>query len=136
MSPRDLARLHARAMAMPPPFSETAFHDLLAHPGALLLTRPNAFALGRVVLDEAELLTIATHPEHRGRGLGRACLDAFHDAARARGAARAFLEVAENNAAARALYAAAGYDHLGTRRGYYREPDGGAVDALVLGRDL
>jgi len=55
---------------------------------------------------------------------------------RARGATRVFLEVAETNAAARALYAAMGYERLGLRRGYYRDPAAGSVDALVLGRDL
>jgi ribosomal-protein-alanine N-acetyltransferase len=43
-----------------------------------------------------------------------------------------FLEVAEANAAARALYAAAGFAEVGRRRRYYA--DGG--DALVLRRGL
>ncbi|SEM74744.1 GNAT family N-acetyltransferase [Palleronia pelagia] len=136
MTPEDLARLHARAITVPPPFPAEGFRDLLAQPGAVLVTRDHAFALGRVVLDEAELLTIATDPDHRRKGLGRACLDAFHDDVRAYGATRVFLEVAETNAAARALYDAMGYEQLGLRRGYYRDPAAGSVDALVLGRDL
>jgi ribosomal-protein-alanine N-acetyltransferase len=43
-----------------------------------------------------------------------------------------FLEVAADNTAARALYAAAGYQQVGQRRGYYA----GGIDALVLARPL
>jgi ribosomal-protein-alanine N-acetyltransferase len=43
-----------------------------------------------------------------------------------------FLEVAAANAPARALYAAAGYQRVGERRGYYA----GGIDALVLARPL
>jgi ribosomal-protein-alanine N-acetyltransferase len=52
------------------------------------------------------------------------------------GAERMFLEVAEDNAAARALYARAGFAEAGRRRGYYARPDGPAADALVLALDL
>jgi ribosomal-protein-alanine N-acetyltransferase len=43
-----------------------------------------------------------------------------------------FLEVSERNAAARALYAAAGFAEVGRRRRYYAD----GADALVLRRDL
>ena len=47
----------------------------------------------------------------------------------------AFLEVAEDNAAARALYRAAGWNETGRRRGYYPRP-GGALDAITLAKPL
>jgi ribosomal-protein-alanine N-acetyltransferase len=43
-----------------------------------------------------------------------------------------FLEVAEDNAAALALYTAAGFATTGRRRAYYRRPGGLLVDALML----
>ncbi len=46
------------------------------------------------------------------------------------------LEVAEDNHAAQALYAATGFDRVGRRPGYDRQPGGAAVAALVLRRDL
>ena len=49
---------------------------------------------------------------------------------------RLFLEVAEDNAAARALYATAGFAEAGRRRGYYAAADGGRRDALLLALDL
>ena len=108
----------------------------LVRDGAVTLAAPDAVAVFRVVLDEAELLSVAVRPVARGRGLGTALLAAAEQAAREAGAARMFLEVAIGNAAARALYARAGYREDGRRRGYYRRAGGGREDALVLSRDL
>jgi ribosomal-protein-alanine N-acetyltransferase len=108
----------------------------LASPLVFALTRPGAFLLGRVVAGEAELLTIAVHPDQRRAGLGGALVGAFLTEAAARGGESAFLEVAEGNAAARALYAACGFAPAGRRRGYYHRPDGASEDALILVRSL
>src|ERR1700704_2406790 len=56
--------------------------ELLASPG-----------VGRFLLDEAELLTIAVRPAHRRTGAGRALLQAVIERARGAGARRLFLEV-------------------------------------------
>jgi ribosomal-protein-alanine N-acetyltransferase len=48
---------------------------------------------------------------------------------------RLFLEVAVDNAPAIGLYRAFGFTEEGRRRGYYQGPNG-AVDALILGRDV
>ena len=54
-----------------------------------------------------------------------------------KGAASAFLEVATDNAPALALYTGAGFADAGLRRGYYRDPAGGAaIDARVMTRAL
>jgi ribosomal-protein-alanine N-acetyltransferase len=49
-----------------------------------------------------------------------------------RGAAAMFLEVSERYAAARGLYATAGFAEAGRRRRYYAD----GADALVLRREL
>ena len=132
-----MARVHAAAMTTPRPWSATEFASLLSQPGAFATdATPNAFALGRVVLDEVELLTLATHPGHRRAGLARLHLAQFHSLAAERGAAHAFLEVAADNTPARALYDGAGYTLTGTRRGYYPRAVGGAVNALIMARTL
>jgi ribosomal-protein-alanine N-acetyltransferase len=137
MTPAELAALHARAFTTPRPWSEGEFASLLADPLAFLLVEGDAaFLLGRAVAGEAELLTIAVTPEARRLGLGRKLVGRFIYQARLRGAESAFLEVAEDNAAARRLYLAAGFSESGRRRGYYRTPDGRAVDALVMVRSL
>lgn len=136
MSPADLAALHARAIETPPPYSEADFASLLAAPGIILCGDCLGFALGRVTLDEAELLTIAVIPEARRRGVGRERLRAFEAQAAARGARRAFLEVATDNVAAQTLYRGTGWVEAGRRRHYFRNPQGDSSDALVLTRVL
>ena len=132
MAPEDLARLHAACFTTPRPWSAAEFADLLASRFCFLLTAPGGFLLGRVIADEAELLTLAVDPARRRQGIGAGLLARFAEAAQARGAASAFLEVAEDNAAARALYAAGGWARSGRRRGYYHGPTGAAVDAPIL----
>lgn len=136
MTPEALARLHARAFTHPRPWTAQEFADLLASPHAFVTGDARGFAMGRVIADEAELLTIATDPDHRRAGLARTTLGAFHTAAQSRGATMAFLEVAADNAPARALYDAAGYVQTGLRKGYYRNRTGATVDALLLSRAL
>jgi ribosomal-protein-alanine N-acetyltransferase len=65
------------------------------------------------------------------RGIGREVLGFVLRLARELGAHRILLEVRPSNEAARALYAAAGFTEIATRRGYY--PAGaGREDAIVL----
>ena len=89
----------------------------------------------RLVADEAEILTICTVPDRRRDGVGRYLLDAAAQAMKTAGAQRLLLEVAIDNRAAIRLYRAFRFVELGRRRGYYQGPQG-AVDALILGRDI
>jgi ribosomal-protein-alanine N-acetyltransferase len=137
VTPEALAALHSRAFVTPAPWDAASFAGFLADPLAFLLVEGDAgFLLGRAVAGEAELLTIAVAPEARRRGLGRKLMGRFLYQARLRGAERAFLEVAADNPAAIGLYESSGFQPAGTRRGYYRSPDGRRIDALVLARDL
>ncbi|MDJ0825604.1 MAG: ribosomal protein S18-alanine N-acetyltransferase [Rhodobacter sp.] len=136
MTPEALAELHARCFTVPRPFSTGEFRDLLAAETCFLITCPQGFALGRATVDEAELLTLAVDPGHRRQGIGRALLADFEAEARRRGARRAYLEVAAGNAAARRLYAAAGYRDAGRRKAYYRDAGRQAEDAIVLDKPL
>lgn len=137
--PAALAATHAAAFLSERPWSAAEFETLLAGPGTLFVGDARAFLLGRVVLDEAEVLTLATHPAHRRQGLARAALAAFLAKAGGRGAARALLDVAEDNAPARALYAAAGFAEIARRPAYYAGRGGAGspgTAALVLARGL
>lgn len=132
MTPDSLTAIHAQCFSRPRPWSADEFARLLADPACFLVDLPEGFALGRVVVDEAELLTIAIMPQHQGKGLGRELLASFLAGAWARAAQTVFLEVAEDNAAARALYRRAGFAEAGRRRGYYSGTDGAKTDALIL----
>jgi ribosomal-protein-alanine N-acetyltransferase len=111
--------------------------ELLASPGAAGWIMQSAegaigFALCRVAADEAELLTIAVHPDERRRGAGRALLTAVIDHARTASARSLFLEVAADNPAALALYGKAGLQAVGHRKAYYRRGEGPPADAVVM----
>ena len=82
-----------------------------------------AFAIGRVVTDEAELLRIGTLPEYRGRGIAKSLLERLHGKMREKGAAVCFLEVRSRNAAAISLYEKSGYERISVRRDYYPDDD-------------
>lgn len=115
--------------------------ELFASPGVrgTLLQIDGAdagMAICRVVADEAELLTIAVRPAHRGSGIGRALLAAVLDHVRAAGARSLFLEVAADNPAARGLYRQAGFRDVGERPAYFKRGDGPAMDAFIMRLDL
>ncbi|MDM7969307.1 MAG: GNAT family N-acetyltransferase [Paracoccaceae bacterium] len=135
-TPACMAAVHAAAYRLDRPWSEAEFAGLTASPHVMAFGDARAILLTRIIADEAEVLTIATHPDHRRKGLARALLERFHAAARAHGATRAFLEVAADNTPALTLYLGAGYAQVGQRRAYYDRAAGPAADALVLERSL
>lgn len=136
MTPARMAALHRAGFTVPPPWSEAAFAEILARSDTLVETVETGFALARVSLDEAELLTIVTAPEARGHGIATGLLAQILDRAAAAGAQTCFLEVAADNAPALRLYAGFGFRQVGLRPRYYRSSDGTARDARVMARDL
>ena len=120
-----LAALHATCF--PDAWNAPAISALLVTPGTFACAHDDGFVLARVAGDEAEILTLAVAPPARGRGLGRALLQAVIRRAAEMGAASLFLEVGADNPAALALYAGLGFTKVGMRKAYY---NGG--DALVL----
>lgn len=131
-----MAALHAAAYRLDRPWTVAEFTALADSPHVLALGDHRAILLTRIIAGEAEVLTIATHPDHRRQGLARALLAQFHAMAQARGASAAFLEVAADNAPALALYRAMGYQPVGHRRAYYAREGAPPADALVLQRAL
>jgi [ribosomal protein S18]-alanine N-acetyltransferase len=120
-----LAALHAACF--PDAWSGQAIADLLAAPGTFAFANDDGFALARVAAGEAEILTLAVAPPARGKGLGRALLQAAIRKARDDGATTMFLEVGVDNPSALALYAGLGFTKVGNRKAYYQ-----GKDALVL----
>ncbi|MDK3019566.1 GNAT family N-acetyltransferase [Pseudodonghicola flavimaris] len=136
MTPADMAATHAAAFTQSRPWRAEEFADLLSMSGSFACGDARCFALVRVIADEAELLTIATHPDHQRLGLARALMPLWQAEAAGRGATRAFLEVAADNAPARALYLQTGYEAVGLRRGYYPRPSVTASDAILMALSL
>jgi len=130
-----LASIHASAFAHPSDAHE--FERLLADravvaDGLFAGEQPFGFALSRVVLDEAEILTVAIAPDARGRGSSKPLLASHLDALARAGTRLVHLEVEEENAPALALYRRLGFRPVGRREGYYRRPDGSSAAALTM----
>lgn len=125
--------------SFPVPWSREIFAAELARPGAHIDVLTDAAGAVRafsnywVAADEIHLLKIATHPEWRRLGHGRALL--LHLLARARAwrAAVVVLEVRRSNQAAQELYVREGFQVIGVRPAYYAD-DG--EDAVAMQRRL
>ena len=133
------AAIHAKTFD--PAWSASAFHGMLLGMGAFGLIamagkEPVGILVGSAAGDNADILTIGVLPAARRQGAGRALLEAALDAAREHGAMAIVLDVAADNGAARALYAALGFEQVGVRKGYYFAGGGAPRDALVLRRSI
>lgn len=136
MTPPDLAFLYRAAFPQSRPWTEQEFSDLLASPWVQLFGDQDGFALIRRIDTEAELLTIAIHPDRQRQGQGRALMLHWHAALASAGANAAFLEVAADNLPALGLYRSLGYAETGRRKRYYTRLQGPAVDAILMARSL
>lgn len=124
----SLAEIHADCFTTDPaPWSAALIRDSLLQKGSFLLQDSAAFLIGRIILDEAELLTLAVSPAFRRQGIARNLVTGFLDTAGKAGASKAFLEVAEDNISAIRLYQSTGWQTTGKRPRYY-----GAVAALIM----
>ena len=116
------------------PWSAASFRSLIALPSTYFaVAEQNGRVLGYSVLiiaaDEGELGNIAIAEGDRRHGIGRRLLDVTMAEAVRRGVLSIYLEVRDSNTAARALYAARGFQEVGRRQRYYRRP---VEDAIVL----
>ena len=82
-----------------------------------------------VVLDEVQIANVATHPEYRRRGIGEKLLNFLYDESKASGMYVITLEVRQSNEPAINLYRKCGYDEVGRRKNYYKNP---TEDAILM----
>jgi putative acetyltransferase len=87
-------------------------------------------------IDGVLSLGISLLPGSRGRGGGRALLEALVDAAERSGAHKLELECWPDNSRAVALYARHGFAVEGLRRNHYRRRDGSLRSSLLMARLL
>lgn len=79
--------------------------------------------------EDAQVMTIGVAPGHRRQGHARRMLDHLVGLAREHGSRAVLLEVRASDPGAQDLYARAGFEPIGVRRGYY-QPEGD--DAVVM----
>jgi ribosomal-protein-alanine N-acetyltransferase len=136
----DLAEVMCIERSIPeaPHWGEAVYRDiLLQDPASSTLQRAlfvavnrgrlAGFAVAIVVVDEAELESIAVDPALRRLGVGWALSEAVMAWAREAGARQILLEVRLANVGARSLYGRLGFQETGLRRGYYSDPPDDAV---------
>jgi ribosomal-protein-alanine N-acetyltransferase len=139
MQPADLDAVDAiERHSFKAPWPRQVFADELTRTWARIdVARSAGAVVGFVdywmVADEVHLLAIATHPDHRRRGVAARLLDHLLAVARSHAARLVTLEVRKTNTPAIALYERRGFARVGLRPAYYQE-DG--EDALVMTLEL
>lgn len=136
MTPQQMADLHAASGPDQRPWTADEYAKALTDPNCVVSANSNGFAIGTVIMCQAELHMIIVDPKIRRAGQGQNLLKNFEHACQLRGATQAILEVSITNNPARKFYAANGYTQVGLRKQYYRTRSGGITDALVLAKSL
>ncbi len=136
-----LAAIHGASFSRA--WSTLEFERLLGERGVVAdglflgsTAKPSGFVMSRIVLDEAEILTVAIAPEARGKKYSAPLLTRHLDELSRRAVKTVHLEVEEGNEPALALYRRFGFKETGRRQGYYQKPDGTRVAALTMALGL
>lgn len=79
------------------------------------------------ILDEIQIVNVATSQEYRKIGVGKALISALLDFAKKNEATKLFLEVRESNIAAISLYRGFGFYEVGISKNHYKEPTENAI---------
>jgi ribosomal-protein-alanine N-acetyltransferase len=132
ITPQALAETHSAAFHHTRGWTAAEFETLLQSTGVILCGDARGFVIGRVISDEAEIITAATHPEFQRQGRAQNALGAFIHKAQKIGARTVFLEVASDNTAAKCLYKNNKFEISGTRPRYYKRHDGQQIDAQIM----
>ena len=119
------------------PWSENSIRYELTNPLSLWLValeddRVAGYVGSQTVLDEADMMNIAVHPDFRRRGLAEALVTRLVTELRQKQVRCLTLEVRASNDPAIALYRKLGFVQVGRRLNYYRNPK---EDALILRKE-
>ena len=87
----------------------------------------------QVVLDEGHIHNVAVSPDFRRRGIARSLVEALIDFSRKQSLSVMLLEVRNANLPAIELYASFGFEVVGRRPNYYKNP---REDALLMTKVL
>ena len=120
MTPAGLARTHAAAFGPDNGWPAQDFVHYLDDAISLVLGTDSCFIVVRLAGPEAEVLTLATHPDIQGQGRATALLRDTLNRLRAVNVEEVFLDVSDQNTAARALYARCGFTGFALRHNYYK----------------
>ena len=119
------------------PWSEKSLELCLSDKGFCVCCFENetlaAYCTLIIVLDEAQIINVATAASFRGRGNARSTLQAVFDECKKREINYISLEVRESNIPAISLYESLGFTIEGKRKDFYKNP---RENALVMIKNL
>jgi ribosomal-protein-alanine N-acetyltransferase len=116
------------------PWSGPLFRNELSSPGsrqmiAKISGRTIGYICSNLIIDEANILDVAVHPDFRGRGVASALIEETMDHLKGQGCRAIFLEVRISHIHAHKMYDKYGFKVIGTRKGYYASP---VEDAAIM----
>ena len=119
------------------PWSEKSVASELDNPLSIWLVAVEGECLAgyvgsQTVLDESDMMNIAVHPDFRRCGVAKQLVEQLVEALKQRGSRCLTLEVRASNEPARKLYEKLGFQQIGLRKNYYRNP---REDALILRKE-
>lgn len=91
-----------------------------------------AYVGSQTVLGETDMMNIAVHPDYRKRGIATELIQELINALNERNSHSLMLEVRESNDPAKELYLKMGFEMVGIRKNYYRNPK---ENALILRKE-
>lgn len=86
----------------------------------------------QTVLGETDMMNIAVHPDYRNQGVAKNLIQTLMDTLSGQGSHSLMLEVRQSNEPAKNLYASLGFETVGIRKNYYRNPK---ENALILRKE-
>ena len=86
----------------------------------------------QTVLGWSDMMNVAVHPDHRRKGVAEKLVMALEEALKERESACLTLEVRASNEPAKYLYEKLGFNEVGRRKNYYRNPK---EDALIMRKE-
>ncbi len=118
----ECATIHASAFAPTGARSWTVkeFEDLLERKTILLLREEHSFLLVEIIQGEAEILTLAVHPDKQNQGFAGYLLQNFFEECATYAVRQCILEVAEDNSAAIKLYQRFNFETITIRKNYFK----------------
>ena len=119
------------------PWSEKSVASELNNPLSFWLVAEDAgkvlgYVGSQTVMDETDMMNIAVHPDHRRMGIANSLIAELIEGLKRRGSRMLTLEVRASNASAISLYMRSGFQQVGLRKNYYRNPK---EDALILRKE-
>ena len=86
----------------------------------------------QTVLGETDMMNIAVHPDYRKNGIASNLIGELISTLMEQGSHSLMLEVRESNEPAKSLYLKLGFEVVGVRKNYYRNPK---ENALILRKE-